>query len=47
MNNERKVIMIRGSYEEIMKQVESLKRKYGKDTPIIDFIEDPFLWTNN
>ena len=47
MNNERKIIMIRGSYEEIIEQIEMLKIKYGKDTPIINFIEDPFLFVNN
>ena len=42
-----KQIIIKGTLKEVKEQIEMLKRKYGADTPIINFMADPFLWTEN
>ena len=40
-------IIIKGTLKEVKEQIDMLKRKYGADTPIINFIDDPFLWVEN
>ena len=41
------LIQIEGTYEEIKEKLKMLKKKYGSNTPIMEFIDDPFLWTEN
>ena len=42
-----KQIRMRGTLKEVKEQIELLKRKYGADTPIIDFIDCSSLWIKN
>jgi len=42
-----KTIIINGTWEEIQKRLDELKKKYGSDTPISAFIDDPGLWVEN
>ena len=40
-------IVIKGTKREFKEQIEKLKRKYGANTPIKEFINDPFLFVEN
>ena len=42
-----KTIIINGTWEEIQEKLNMLKKKYGSDTPISVFIDDPGLWVEN
>ena len=42
-----KTIIISGTWEEVQEKLNILKKKYGSDTPISDFIDDPGLWVEN
>ena len=37
-------ILMEGTYEEVIHQLDMLKHKYGANTPIGTFISDPFIW---
>ena len=39
-----KQIVLKGTPAQIYKWMEMIMKKYGKDTPIAQIADDPFLW---